>query len=334
MTITEIIKHHTKQLVKILSKELDLEKKELQDKLHFRTLERIFIEEKQIYKLIEKMKSTEAMEKAILDAFEPLKKELGTRGISPEDVEHLLKIPIRRISLYDINKTKAESLEIQARIKEINADLKNISAYAINFLNNIIAKIKANEEFGRGKRKTLVGAFEKIVVKEIVKKDIQLKYDAETGYLGTGVNGALVAEVSPFDRILTIKNDGIYIVADLSEKTFVGPKAWWIGLADKEVISALVFTLVYKEKETGYPCIKRCIIEGWIMNKEYSLVPEGATVLYVDTRENFSFTAHFKPKPKVRITKEVFKAQDYSIRGLKTLGIRLANREVDGIEPK
>jgi topoisomerase-4 subunit A len=54
MTVTEVIKHHAKQLVKVLTQELELEKRELQDKLHLRTLERIFIEER-IYKGIEKM---------------------------------------------------------------------------------------------------------------------------------------------------------------------------------------------------------------------------------------------------------------------------------------
>jgi topoisomerase-4 subunit A len=295
-------------------------------------LESILIEEKQIYKIVEKLKSPEAIEKAIIAAFVPYKKEIGGEEVNHDDVEQLLRIPIRRLSLYDINKAKSELLEIQNRIKEINSHLKNITSYAVDFLDGIIAKVKANEEVGRGERKTVVGAFEKIVVKEIVKKDIQLKYDSETGYLGTSVNGELVAEVSPFDRILYIRNNGTYMVADINEKTFIGPKAWWIGVAEKDSISALVFTIIYKEKETGFPCIKRCIIEGWIMNKEYSLVPEEATVLHVDTREKFSFTIYFKPKARVRITKQVFKAQDYSVRGLKTLGIKLADREADNIE--
>ena len=51
MTVSEVIKYHAKQLVKILTRELELEKQELLDKLHLRTLERIFIEER-IYKNI------------------------------------------------------------------------------------------------------------------------------------------------------------------------------------------------------------------------------------------------------------------------------------------
>jgi topoisomerase-4 subunit A len=201
MTVTEIIKHHAGQLVRILTKELEIEKKELQDKLHLRTLERIFIEER-IYKGIEKMKTAEGVEKAVLDGFKPFMKEVGSRGISHDDVEHLLRIPIRRISLYDINRARNEMQEIAARIKEINAHLRNIVAYSLSCLDGLIAKIKNNEEVGRGRRKTRVGTFEKVDVKEVVKKDLELKYDRETGYLGTAVSGDVVAEVSPLTVLL------------------------------------------------------------------------------------------------------------------------------------
>jgi topoisomerase-4 subunit A len=333
MTITEVIQYHAKQLVKILTKELELEKRELQDKLHQRTLERIFIEER-IYKSIEKMKTAEGVRKAVIDGFKPFLKEIGPRGVSDDDVEHLLRIPIRRISLYDINKARAEMTEIQARIKEINGHLKNIVAYALGFLDGIINKVKADEELGKGERKTRVGKFDKVDVKEVVKRDQELKYDSKTGYLGTAVAAETIAEVSPFDRILTLKQNGVYVVTALPEKAFVGPGAWWIGVADKETLAGMVFTVLYKEAKTGYPYIKRCIIEGWITNKEYSLVPEGAEVLHVDTRPKFAFTAHYVPKPRLKVTREAFKAQDYLVKGLKAGGVRLAAKEIARIECK
>ena len=331
MTITEVIKYHAKQLVKILTKELELEKQELLDKLHLRTLERIFIEER-IYKSIEKMRTADAVEKAVIEGFKPFMKEIGSRGISHEDVEHLLRIPIRRISLYDINRAKKEVEEIEGRIAEINAHLKKITAYAVSWLDGIIAKIKANEDLNKGARRTKAGKFDKVDVKEVVRKDLLIKYDSNTGYLGTAVAGETKAEVSSFDRILTIKNNGTWSVADIPEKAFVGQGAWWIGVADKEALLSTVFTVIYKEPKTGYPCIKRCVIEGWILNKDYSLVPDGATVLLVKTEEKFSFTVHYKPKPRLKVLKENFKAQDYNIRGLKAGGIRLAAKEIERVE--
>jgi topoisomerase-4 subunit A len=326
MTVTEVIKYHAKQLVKILTKELELEKQELLDKFHLRTLERIFIEER-IYKNIEKMKTAEAVEKAVIDGFLPFKKEVGPRGVSSDDTEHLLRIPIRRISLYDMNRAKKEMTEIQERIGEIEGHLKKITAYAIGWIDSIIAKIKANEEFGGGVRRTKAGKFEKVDVKEVAKKDLALKLDSETGYLGTAVTGDMVAEVSPFDRILVVRPNGTWSVTDIPEKVFVGQGAY-VAVADKEALSKTVFTIVYKEAKSGYPCIKRCVIEGWIMNKDYSLIPDGAQMLFMDTREKFTFTVHYAPKPRLKVTKETFKAEDYNVRGLKAGGIRLAAKEV------
>ncbi|MDR0636764.1 MAG: DNA topoisomerase IV subunit A [Treponema sp.] len=333
MTVTRIIEHHAKQLVSLLTKELELEKKELQEKMHLRTLERIFIE-KQLYKEIEKMKTPETIEKAIIEGFTPYAKDIGARGVSRDDVEHLLHIPIRRLSLFDISKAKTETRDITARIKTINGHLKNITDYATSYLDNLITTIKSNAELGRGVRRTKVGKFEKIAVKEVVKRDVQLKYDRATGYLGTAVNGELAVELSPFDRILILRNNGVYTVTDIPEKTFIGEGAWWIGIADKESLAKIIFTVIYKDADTGYPCIKRCVIEGWIMNREYPLVAAGVTILHVDTRQKFSFTLHYVPRPRVRIVKEAFEVQNFPVKGLKTTGIRLAARETESVEVK
>ncbi|MDR1324555.1 MAG: DNA topoisomerase IV subunit A [Treponema sp.] len=333
MTITRIIDHHAKQLVSLLTKELELEKKELQEKMHLRTLERIFVEE-QLYKEIEKMKTPETMEKAVIESFVPYAEEIGAHGVSHDHVEHLLRIPIRRLSLFDISKAKTETRDITARIKTINGHLKNITGYATSYLDNLITTIKSNAELGRGVRRTKVGKFEKIAVKEVVKRDVQLKYDKAAGYLGTAVNGELAVELSPFDRVLILRNNGVYTVTDIPEKMFIDKGAWWIGIADKESIAKLVFTVIYKDTSTGYPYIKRCVIEGWIMNREYSLVTAGAAILHVDTRQKLSFTLHYAPKPRVRIVKEAFEVQNFPVKGLKVTGTRLAARETERIEVK
>ena len=137
--------------------------------------------------------------------------------------------------------------------------------------------------------------------------------------------------MSPYDRILAIRKNGMYTVMDLSEKTFIGAEAWFIGAADKDILSKTIFTIIYKEKDTGYPCIKRCVIEGWIMNKDYFLVPDGAEVLLIDIRPKFTFTVKYKPKPRLKVLSENFKAQDYNVRGLKAGGIRLSAKEAEKV---
>ena len=334
MGITEVIQYHSKLLVKILTRELELEKSELLEKLHLRTLERIFIEER-IYKAIEKMKTAKGVTDSVIAGFKPFAKELGQRGVTTGDAEQLLRIPIRRISLYDINRAQEEMDAVNARIREINGHLKNITAYALSFLNGIIAGIKADEELLGGKRRTKVGVFDKIDVKEVARKDVQLRYDNAGGYLGTAVyGGEVVAELSPFDRILVIRGNGLWSVTDIPEKAFIGPKAVYTGKADKETIAPIIFTLVYSEPKTGCPCIKRFQIEGWIMNKDYALLPDGCTILHSDTRAKFTFTVKYKPKPRLKVLTETFKAQDYNVKGIKAGGVRLSAREALAVEVK
>jgi len=326
MTVTDIIKDHSKKLLKILKEELELEKVNLIDRLHARTLERIFIEER-IYKKIESMKTAEGVINAVLKGFEPFSSEL-IRDVTEEDVDRLLKIPIRRISLYDINKNRAEVAEINARIKEINKLLKNLVPYAISTLDGILAKLNPEET----KRRTEIARFTKVDVKEAVTRDIPLRYDEANGYIGTSVSaGNELFKVTPYDRVLVMRRSGVYTVMDVPEKLFVDKGMWYCGFSDKEQLSKVLFTIIYKDGKTGYPCIKRCRVEGFILNRDYMLVPDDAKVLYVGTKEKFSFTVKYVPKARLKTLEQTFKAQDYAEKGLKTLGIRLAPREAKSV---
>jgi topoisomerase-4 subunit A len=98
--------------VELLKRELELKLKQLEDELHFRTLERIFIEER-IYKSIEKCKTNEAVLAAVHEGFKPFRKQLY-RDLVDADVEKLLSVRIRRISLFDINKHREETDKVKA----------------------------------------------------------------------------------------------------------------------------------------------------------------------------------------------------------------------------
>ncbi|MBN2810702.1 MAG: DNA topoisomerase IV subunit A [Spirochaetales bacterium] len=326
LTITEVIQDHAKKLVKILKEELELEKASLAERLHMRTLERIFIEER-IYKKIETMKTAEGVLNAVLKGFEPFSAEL-IREVTEDDVERLLKIPIRRISLYDINKNRAEVAEINARIKEIGKLLKNLVAYAVSVLDGLLAKLDPEAV----KRRTKVDRFTKVDVKEAVTRDLPLRYDEETGYLGLAVaSGKELMRVTPYDRIVVLRRSGVYTVMDVPDKVFVDKGLWYCGFSEKEELSKVLFTVVYRDPKTGFPCIKRCRISGYILNRDYFIAPEGAEVLFVSTKDKCSFTVNYVPKPRLKTLSSNFKAQEYPEKGLKAQGVRLANREVESV---
>jgi topoisomerase-4 subunit A len=95
------------------------------------------------------------------------------------------------------------------------------------------------------------------------------------------------------------------------------------------VLNKVLFTVVYKDGKTGYPCIKRCRIEGYILNRDYLIVPDDAEVLFVGTKDKFQFTVRYV---KARIKSETFDAAEFAEKGLKTLGVRLAPREAVSVE--
>ena len=326
MTVTEVIEYHSKQLLGILKEELEVERAELMEKLHLRTLERIFIEER-IYKSIEQMKTEEAVNKAVKDGFVPFRAEI-LRDITNDDIDHLLKIPIRRISLYDMNKNRKEVQAINARLKEISHLLKHLVDYAVTCLDGIEAKLNP----ATIKRRTELTNIRTVDVKTVVKRDTSLKYDEKNGYLGTAVSGGTeLLKITPFDRILYVRKSGIYTVTESPSKVFVGPEMRWCGFADKESLSKVLFTILYRDPQTQYVYIKRCKINAYIMNRDYFFAPDGMEVLHIDTRKNFSFALNYVPKPRVKILKESFKAQDYMEKGLKALGTRIVSKEVQSV---
>lgn len=326
MTCTQIIEHHSKQLVGILKDELEVEKAELFEKLHMRTLERIFIEER-IYKKIETMKTAEDVVNAVKKGFVPFKEEL-LRPVSDEDVDSLLKIPIRRISLYDINKNRQEVKAINDRIKEINKLLKHLVDYAISWLDSIEKKLDS----ASSKRRTKITNINTVDVKTVVKRDQALRYDEKSGYLGTGVNnGEEMMKVTPYDRVLFVRKSGIFSVTESPNKVFVGPGLRYVGLADKDSLAKVMFTVIYKDPETQYIYVKKCKIAAYIMNRDYFFAPDGMEVLHVDTRKNFTFTANYVPKPRVKILTEKFKTDGYEEKSLKAKGVRVVAKEVESI---
>ena len=325
MTATEIIKYYAKKLTAIIKDELEYDQGRLTEELHARTLERIFIEER-IYKKIEQMKTAEDVVKAVKKGFVPFKAEL-VRDISDEDVETLLRIPIRRISLFDINKNKDQVAAINKQLKEISRKLKHLKDCAVDYLEGMLKKFKEEELV----RHTQIQKFNVVDVKAVAKRDIPLRYD-DKGYLGTGVSGgAELLRVTPYDRIFILRRSGIYTVCDVPQKLFVDTGMWYCNLAEKDVISKVLFTVIYRDPKNGYCYIKKCRIPSWIMNRDYLMAPDGMEVLHVDTREKFTFTLKYKKKPRVKILSEDFDSANFEEKGHKAQGVRLSDHDTESI---
>ncbi|MDR1626104.1 MAG: DNA topoisomerase IV subunit A [Spirochaetia bacterium] len=322
MTVTEIIEYHAKRLAQILQAELKLEQAELVERLHIRTLEQIFVEER-IYKKIEEKKTQEAVAGAVLDGFKPFAKQIK-REVSEEDVERLLKIPIRRISLYDINKAKKEMEEIRARLGEIKYHLGHLSDYAVSFLDGIIEAQGKNFP-----RATTVRTFQKVEAREAAVRNLKLRYDEDTGYIGTGVSGGTALfEVSEFDKIIVIRRNGMYTVQNAPEKLFVDKGALFCGFAEKEQLAKKVFSALYRDPKTDIAYVKRSHIETWILDKAYNLVPEGMELLKLTSKEDALIHLEYQPARGLKKLEENFALKKFPVRGLKAAGIRISPKKI------
>lgn len=326
MTVTDVIRHHAKRLLSILKAELDLQIRELLDEIHARTLERIFIEER-VYKAIETMKTQATVIRAVLDGLAPFASEIK-REVSNEDFERLLKIPIRRISLYDIEKAKNEMERLKASLKEARHHLANLTEYGIAYLKGVMDKLAFE-----WKRKTKVASFDRVAAREVARRDVALRYDVQTGYLGTSVSsGDLLFSVSPYDRLLVIRRNGLYTIIPVPERLFVDKGMLYCGLADKEKLTDIVFTVVYTEAGGSVPLIKRCQIEAWILARDYELVPDGSTVHWFTTASRAAFVCTWSPKPRFKIDNERFRVESYPVKGLKARGIKLSSRSLVSVK--
>jgi topoisomerase-4 subunit A len=322
MTVSEVLRENTEQLVELLKRELDLKEKQLQEELHFKTLVRIFIENR-IYKKIEQAKTNEAVLEAVDDGFKPFRKEMY-RDLSNEDVEMLLGVRIRRISLFDIGKHREEMDKVKAGLEEVRKHLKSVTKYAIARLEGLL------EKYGPVyPRLTKSSRYDEVEAKEAAFKSFKVAYDRESGYVGYKVSGEeFRLDCTKFDKLIMVFKDGHYKVTELPEKLFVGPELVYCGLPERE----RVFTLAYTNREATY--LKRFTFGGTIMNKEYFCIPEKSRILFFEPDTPAELYIRYKPAPYQKVNQQTCKPEEVLVKGVKSRGNQMSIKEVSSINSK
>ncbi len=331
-TLTEIVDYHAKHLVEVLTAELNLDIEHQTDKLHARTLERIFIEER-IYKRIETKKTQEDVVKAVLTGFKPFAEEL-IREVTTEDVDRLLKIPIRRISLFDIEKNRSDIEEINAQIAEDKKNLSDIINYSLAFLEDL----KKDIDLERWQRRSEISAFKVLDAKEVAVRNLELRYDKETGYIGTNIKtGDVLMKVSPYDKIFYMRKDACYRVINVSEKEYIGTEGlFMIDFADKEKLAEIVFTVIFKDKSTNFYFIDRFQIQSFSANKLYSSLADGNfKLIKLSMAPNALITAKYEPGHGYRKMEETFRFTDFTVhKSPRNKGICLVSKKLQSFTLK
>lgn len=312
--VHEILSYNAEKVVEFLKRELIIERDRLLEKIFYKSLERIFIENR-LYKKIETVKTLEGIHETLIDSFKPYHKKL-LREPNQDDRDKLLQIPIRRISQFDIEKNKDEIAVLEQSHRDVEKHLRNVKKYAIDHLKKLI--VKFGNEYPR---KTRMKAIEEIDRRAIETKEIKVGFDLATGFVGTKVSGPSHFSCTNFDKLLVFYKDGTYKVTNIPEKQYF-ENLIWTGVADKKT----VLNVVYKTQDTKQIWAKRFVVDKFILDKTYRFLEENMELEYISSSLHGTIELEFSPK--ARHKKRSFALDEIPIKGAQTRGVRLSTEKV------
>ncbi|MEC4116214.1 DNA gyrase/topoisomerase IV subunit A [Myroides phaeus] len=279
--VSEMLKISTHQTVDLLRRELEIELHELEEKWHFLSLERIFIENR-IYRHIEEEETWEGVLNAIDEGLKPFITNLK-RAITQEDLARLTEIKIKRISRFDIDKANQNIEALEGDIEKVKFNLANLIDFAINYFTTL------KEKYGKGKeRKTELKSFDTIEATKVVLRNTKLYVNKAEGFFGTSLKkDEYVCDCSDIDDIIVFLRDGSVMVSRVDEKKFVGKDIIHIAVWDKND-KRTIYNMIYRDGKSGSSFVKRFNIMGVTRDKMYQLTQgkAGSQVLYFSANPN------------------------------------------------
>lgn len=281
MTVNEILELSTERTKELLKRELEIKQHDLNERWHFSSLEKIFIE-KRIYRNIEEAETWEEVIGTIDKGLRPYKK-LFRREITQDDIVRLTEIKIKRISKFDGFKADEEIKGIEADLKQVAYDLKHLTEFTVAYFQNLLKKYSKGRE-----RKTEVKGFEEIEIKQVAATNARLYVNREEGFYGTGLRkDEFVCECSDLDDIIVFTRAGKLMVSRLGDKKFVGKDIIHIAVWQKGD-ERTAYNMAYYDGQTKRAFAKRFNVTGVTRDKEYDLTQgsAGSKVLYFTANPN------------------------------------------------
>src|SRR5690625_277781 len=325
MSVNDLLKRATRNTKNILELELQIELGELEEKWHFFSLEKIFIENR-IYRRIEECTTFEAVLEEIRIGLEPFLKPLK-REVTDDDIIALTEIRIKRITKYDSFKTDEAIKRLENNIKEVRKNLRHLTEYAIAYYE------KLKETYGKGReRKTKIESFERIVAADVVLANETLYIDRAGGFAGYGMRrDEAIGKCSKLDDIIVFHDDGKMTVSRVAEKAFIGKNPLHIAVFPNN--DETVYSMIYRDGKDGPTLAKRFRVGGITRDREYDLTRgnKGSKVLYFkaesdETAENVTITLH--PACRARQKTFDFDLLSLAIRGRGAGGNRVTQYPV------
>jgi len=330
--VSDILRYNVDNTVKLLTLELEIRKKELEEEWHLSSLEKIFIEER-IYRDIEECETWESVVRTIDSGLKPFKNRL-LREVTREDIVQLTEIKIKRISKFDSKKADEHIKGIESELEEVKNNLSHIIPYTINYFRQI------KKKYGKGReRLTEIRSFDTILATKVVANNAKLYINYKEGFIGTGLKkDEFVCDCSDIDDIIVIRKDGGYLITKVADKVFVGNDIIYAQVFLKND-ERTIYNIVYQDGKDGPLLVKRCAITGLTRDKEYNLTQgtPGSKIVYFSANPNGEaevIKVHHKPKPRLKKLVFEFDFGQLAIKGKSSMGNILTRNPIHKITLK
>lgn len=330
--VSEMLRHSTDRTVELLKKELEFHLGELEDRWHFASLERIFIENR-IYHDIEEETTWEGVLSAIDKGLQPHITHLK-REVTEEDIVKLTEIRIKRISKFDIDKAQQRIESLEEEIAKVKHHLANLTEYAIDYFK------KLKQKYGKGReRKAEIRIFEDIEATQVVIRNTKLYVNREEGFIGTSMRrDEYVLDCSEIDDVIAFTEDGKMMVTKVDSKTFIGKNIIHVAIFNRGD-ERTIYNMIYRDGKAGRSYVKRFAVKAVIRDREYDLTAgtKGSKVLYFTANPNGEaelVTIHLRQKAKLQRLKYDLDFAELQVRGRNTKGNIASRHPVRKIELK
>ena len=333
ITVSEVLRRNTDKTVELLKEELNIQRSELLEQLHFASLEKIFIEER-IYKdkQFENAKSTDEALAHIDGRLEPFKKDF-VRDVTRDDLLKLLEIKMSRILRFNSDKAKDSIALLNEQLADVDYKIANIIEHSIHWFEHL----KKNFGGDRTPRMTEMRGFETIQASKVVEANEKLYINRTEGFIGTSLKkDEYVCNCSDIDDIIIFFKDGKYKVVKVADKLYVGKNVIHVAVFIKND-KRTVYNAIYRDGRSGAYYIKRFAVYGVTRDKDYDVTQgkEGSRVIYFTANPNGEAeTVKVALKPTTRRIRNLVFEKDFSeiaIKGRQSMGNILTKFDVHKI---
>lgn len=334
LTVSDVLKKSVDNTLALLRLELEIHKNELQESLHFASLEKIFIEER-IYKdkEFEQAKDMDAACAHIDDRLTPFYPTF-IREVTKEDILKLMEIKMGRILKFNSDKAEDFIARTKEEIETINNHLANIVEYTTNWFKML------KEKYGKGfPRRTELRNFDTIEAAKVVEANEKLYINRDEGFIGTALKkDEFIANCSDLDDVIIFYRDGRYLITPVAEKKFIGKNILYINIFKKND-KRTIYNAVYRDGKDGIHYMKRFAVTSVTRDREYDLTQgtPGSRVVYFTANPNGEaevIKVTLKPNPRIRKITFEKDFSEIAIKGRQAMGVILSKYDVHKIALK